>query len=243
MSRLSILAVVVFAWLAGGVNAAAAESVRNQEIFECRSGEIVTWGDGLDRPAVASPLRFTYDPTGSPAWFSPEQVADMVALAAAAWSECGVPSQRVPWSRNLKPQRNLVFVQWDEKGSRGNFGLANFKLRTLSLGPKAFAMLRSQNPAYDARESLQMVISHEMGHLFGLMAHSRRCVDVMSYYTNGKGDACFSRDPSQMESVVEYRSSFPTACDIDRCRKANGKTALPDGRLGPPARRGGGETD
>jgi hypothetical protein len=82
-----------------------------------------------------------------------------------------------------------------------------------------------------------MVISHEMGHLFGLMAHSRRCVDVMSYYKNGKGEACYSRDPSQINSVPEYRNLLPTACDIERCRAANGKPPLPGGRLGPPRGR------
>ena len=213
-------------------DASAAESVRTQEIFECRSGELLTWGDGLDRPAVSSPLKFTYNPSDSPAWFSEDEVAGMVALAAAAWSQCGVPSHRIPWNRNLKRQTDLVLVQWSQKESGGNFGLANFRQRTLSLGPKAFELLRTRNPSYDARQTLQMVISHEMGHLFGLMAHSRRCVDVMSYYDNGKGETCFSRDPSLLRSVPEYRNQLPTACDIERCRKANGKPPLPGGRLG-----------
>ena len=242
MSRLTMLAVFLLASLSGGATARAFESVRTQEIFECRSGEIATWGDGLDRPAVAPVLKFAYNPTGAPAWFPEDQVAGMVALAAAAWSQCGVPSQRVPWNRNLKRQRDLVLVQWSEQGSAGNFGLANFGLRTLSLGPKAFEFLQSRNPAHDARETLQMVISHEMGHLFGLMAHSRRCVDVMSYYNNGKGEVCFSRDPSQLGSVVEYRNNLPTACDIERCRKANGKPPLSAGRLGAP-RKGLKEAD
>lgn len=211
----------------------AVDSVRTQEIFQCRSGEVMTWGDGRDRPAVAPAIRFTYDPAGAPPWFSEDEVAKMVSLAAAAWSQCGVPSHRVPWVKNITPQGNLVVVSWDEKGSRGNFGLANFGLKTLSLGPKAFELLRSRRPGFDARDTLQMVISHEMGHLFGLMAHSRRCVDVMSYYSNGHGEACFSRDPSQMKSVPEYRNLLPTACDIERCRKANGKSPLPEGRLGP----------
>mgnify|MGYP002138443102 CR=1 FL=1 len=49
------------------------------------------------------------------------------------------------------------------------------------------------NPAHPAGDTLQMVVSHEMGHFFGLMAHSRRCVDVMSYYDNGQGERCFTR--------------------------------------------------
>ena len=83
-------------------------------------------------------------------------------------------------------------------------------------------MLRTRNPAHDARQTLQMVISHEMGHHFGLMAHSRRCVDVTSYYDNGQGAQCFARDIKLLRSVPEYRASLPTACDIQRCRVANG---------------------
>ena len=228
----SMLVATVLAWFWCSADASAIESVRTQEIFECRSGEVVTWGDGIDRPAAASTMKFTYDPTGAPAWFSEEQAVGVVALAAAAWSQCGVPSQRVAWNPNLKQQAGLMVVQWSEKGSGGNFGLANFGLHTLSLGPKAFGILRARNPAYDAGKTLQMVVSHEMGHLFGLMAHSRRCVDVMSYYNNGKGENCFSRDPSQINSVPEYRNELPTACDIERCRRANGKPPLAGGRLG-----------
>jgi hypothetical protein len=125
----------------------------------------------------------------------------------------------------------VIAVQWSEKGSGGNFGLANLGKRTISLGPGAFDLLKSRNPTYDARETLQLVISHEMGHFFGLMAHSRRCVDVLSYYDNGKGEKCYSRDPSQLRTLREYRHILPTACDIERCRKINGMSPLSGGRL------------
>jgi hypothetical protein len=133
-----------------------------------------------------------------------------------------------------KTDRSVIRIQWNELESRGNFGLANLGKQTLSLSAKAFGLLKARNPRYDSRETLQMVISHEMGHFFGLMAHSRRCVDVLSYYDNGKGEKCFSRDPSQMGLVIEYRSVLPTSCDIERCRKINGYTPLPNGQL--PAR-------
>ena len=68
-----------------------------------------------------------------------------------------------------------------------------------------------------------MVISHEMGHLYGLMAHSRRCVDVTSYYNNGKGETCHLRNGLPLPPRVEYRALLPTACDIARCRVANTK--------------------
>jgi len=65
-------------------------------------------------------------------------------------------------------------------------------------------------------------ISHEMGHLYGLLAHSRRCVDATSYYHDGKGQTCHVRDERSRKTVVEYRATLPTACDIQRCRMANG---------------------
>lgn len=211
--------------------AAAADSVRTQEINQCLSGELVTWGDGRDRAAVSSQLKFAYSHADAPEWFAEAQVAGMVAKAAAEWSQCGIATQMVSGGVFNLLQQNVVRVQWSDKGSRGNFGLANLGNKTLSLGPKAFLLLKTRNPKYDARETLQMVISHEMGHFFGLMAHSRRCVDVVSYYDNGKGDKCFSRDPSQMRLFKEYRNVLPTACDIERCRIINGKPPLPDGRL------------
>ena len=151
-------------------------------------------------------------------------------MATAKWSQCGVPAFIISQA-SAKEQQGIIRVQWSDKDSGGNFGLANLSKRTLTLGPKAFGLLKTRNPAYDSRETLQMVISHEMGHFFGLMAHSRRCVDVLSYYDNGKGDACYSRDPSQMGKVKEYRSILPTSCDIERCRKVNGLPPLLDGRL------------
>nr|WP_316644431.1 hypothetical protein [uncultured Roseateles sp.] len=200
--------------------AAALASERDQEIAECRAGEISTWGDGRDRPAVASPLVFVYQHRGAPAWFSEAEVLARVKRAASAWSQCGVPSQVL--AADAQVPEGAVLVQWSEQGSVGNFGLANLGQRSLSLGPAAFALLHQRNPAHDARQTLQMVISHEMGHLYGLMAHSRRCVDVTSYYHDGKGQKCHVRDERALKTVPEYRATLPTACDIQRCRMANG---------------------
>jgi len=211
--------------------ATASESVRTQEINQCLNGEIMTWGDGRDRPAISSPLTFAYNPTGAPAWFPESLAAKMVAKAVTEWSQCGVPGQLVGRGSARDRLQGVITVQWSDKDSGGNFGLANLGRRTLSLGPKAFELLKSRNPAYDSRQTLQMVISHEMGHFYGLMAHSRRCIDVLSYYDNGKGEKCYSRDPSQMATVIEYRSILPTACDIERCRATNGMPPLAQGRL------------
>jgi hypothetical protein len=136
----------------------------------------------------------------------------------------------VPWTGKAELRQGLVTVQWSEKDSGGNFGLANVSRGTLSLGPKAFELLRTRNPAHNAGETLQMVISHEMGHLFGLMAHSRRCVDVLSYYHNGKGDKCFTRDGAPVAGGVEYRNSLPTAA-IPTPQGERNAAASADGRF------------
>jgi hypothetical protein len=209
----------------------AAESVRTQEIAQCLSGELVTWGDGNDRPAISSPLKFAYDHTDAPGWFTRSQVAEMIVKSTAAWSQCGVPGEMADLDSIKGRHQDVIRIQWSDKYSGGNFGLANISQRTLSLGPKAFELLKTRNPTYDSRKTLQMVISHEMGHFYGLMAHSRRCVDVLSYYNNGKGDICYSRDPAGMVGVAEYRHILPTACDIQRCRITNGMPLLPDGQL------------
>jgi hypothetical protein len=183
---------------------------------------MTTWGDGRDRPAASATMVFCYRHANAPPWFDETTVVTAISRAAAAWEQCGVPAGVALLNDKPLPS-DAVLVQWNEKDSLGNFGLANFDQRTLSLGPAAFKLLNTRNPQYDARQTLQMLVSHEMGHLFGLMAHSRRCVDVTSYYNNAAGEKCYARDPSQLKSVIEYRSVLPTACDIQRCRAANGK--------------------
>lgn len=221
------------AWLAaslfpGGASCLpvhAAESARLQEVLECRAGEIQTWGDGVDRPARRQSLLFVYYPAGAPDFLYDVDIGGMVSKAGAAWSLCGIPVKSVYANQLTSGGPKAIRVEWNEAESRGNFALANLGQETLSLSARAFRMLRERNPQHDARETLQMVISHEMGHFFGLMAHSRRCVDVLSYYDNGKGEKCFKRIPGDSGGVVEYRSSFPTACDIARCRQVNGFSA------------------
>ena len=221
LSHSSLLSLLLSA-VCWTVDSAAFASTRAEEITECQAGDISTWGDGQDRKAISSTLRFYYRHTGAPAWFSEKLVTKSVARAAEAWAGCGIPIQLVNDEAYNKAPREVVLVEWSNPGSRGNFGLANLGLRTLSLSPASFQLLNSRNPRYDSTQTLQMVISHEMGHFFGLMAHSRRCVDVLSYYYDDKGGQCFTRNPAGIAGVVEYRHLLPTACDIQRCRAANG---------------------
>jgi len=221
----------------------AADALREQEIAQCLPREISTWGDGTDRPAAAAPLRWVYRHEGAPPWFDAALVLAAINRAAVAWGACGTPSgvvdatapaaarQPAPTAGRQPapapgPTDGVVLVQWHDVNSRGNFGLANLGARTLALGPAAFKLLNTRNPAYPARDTLQMVLSHEMGHFFGLMDHSRRCVDVMSYYTNAQGERCNTRDGHFPRGSTDYRALLPTACDIARCRIANRGTAL-----------------
>jgi len=197
-------------------------SVRDAEIAQCLPGEVSTWGDGVDRPAASSPMVFVYSHASAPAWFDEAVVMAALQRAADKWSQCGVPARVVLRSPESDALQGRVAVRWSDADSAGNFGLTHFGQKTLTLGPAAFGLLNRVNPAHDGRETLQMVISHEMGHLFGLMSHSRRCVDVTSNYDNGKGDKCFARDMTQLRRYTEYRATLPTACDIQRCRVANG---------------------
>jgi hypothetical protein len=198
-----------------------AQTVRQQEMAQCLPGEMVTWGDGRDRPVSKAALVFVYDHSAALQWFSQEQVLAAVQRSAVAWSACGVPSA----VQRFKPDSSLpdgaVLVQWSDINSGGNFAQADLGRGLLAMSPAMFRLLNSRNPSHDARETLQMVISHEMGHHFGLMAHSRRCVDVTSYYDNGKGERCLTRDGSQPRPGFEYRATLPTACDIARCVQAN----------------------
>lgn len=206
---------------------AALESVRDQEMAQCLPGEVTTWGDGRDGPAVSTPIVFVYDHANAPAWYAQGVVAAAIQTAQNAWSQCGVPGRLVvatsPAIAAAELRQGAVRVEWSDAGSRNNFGLANPGQRTLSLGPAAFALLQKVNPTNDARQTLQMVVSHEMGHLYGLMAHSRRCVDVTSYYHNGNGEACYTRNGVAPAPGHEYRATLPTACDIARCVAANKK--------------------
>jgi hypothetical protein len=215
---------LVFSLCSAWIPAYAQDAVRGQEIAQCLAGEVQTWGDGRDRPALGPQMVFVYDHTGAPAWFDQATVLNALRRAVGVWSECGVGGSVVS-AAPASSVAAVVSVVWSEAGSAGNFGLADLGRRSLALGPAAFQLLQTRNPAHDARETLQMVISHEVGHMYGVVAHSRRCVDVTSYYRNGKGETCSIRGGGALVPGVEYRSVLPTACDLQRCRAANGIAA------------------
>ena len=219
--NLSKLIILLLALTSSCVQAVV--ELRNQEIAECSQSEIKTWEDNRDTAAKFSPIVFYYDHTGAPAWFSEKQVSELIERAASAWSQCGIPALVVNKNNKAHPSTSMVSIDWNIAGSRGNFGLANLTQNQLSLGSAAFQLLNQRNPKHNALETLQMVLSHEMGHFYGMLAHSRRCIDVLSYYHDGKGGQCYSRFPDIIRKFPEYRSTLPTACDIQRCKILNRK--------------------
>ena len=87
----------------------AAQTVRDREIAQCLPGEIITWGDGRDRPAGKAALVFVYDHSAAPEWFSQEQVLAAVQKSALAWSPCGVPNAvPVSYTHLTLPTKRIV---------------------------------------------------------------------------------------------------------------------------------------
>lgn len=219
---------LAFAGLTAGTAVALApspvEQVRAAEQASCLPGEITTWSDGQDRPAATRQVRLRYRHDGAPQRFSEADVRTALQRAAAAWSTCGVPAVLLTSAAAAKVPASPgdVQVAWDDAGTQGNFALADLGQRRLWLSAAMFALLAERNPRHPADQTLQMAISHEMGHFFGLVAHSRRCIDVMSYYHDGQGHLCNTRDGGSYRTVPEYRALLPTACDIARCRAVNG---------------------
>lgn len=226
-SALLLLPRLLLAVLAAAACAAGASgSVREQEMAQCLPQEMATWSDGDDRPANMSSLLLAVQHDGAPPWFSAAQVLDAVDRAAQAWAACGIDVRVQALPSGAAAPAGAVWVLWSNVRSAGNFGLADLRARTLALSPAAFRLLATRNPTHPALDTLQMVLSHELGHFFGLMAHSRRCVDVMSYYDNGKGETCFTRNGRMPVGATDYRALLPTACDIARCRAVNGRAPL-----------------
>ncbi len=198
-------------------------ATREAEIASCLPGELRTWPDGRDRPAGVDAVRLVYRHAGAPPQFDEATVLGAVQRAARAWAGCGIAAEVLGEAAATLPGAPPVLVQWNEAEARGNFALTDLGARRLSLNAAMFKLLAQRNPGHPAAQTLQMALSHEMGHFFGLMAHSRRCIDVMSYYDSGHGEVCSTRDGASPKAVVEYRALLPTACDIARCRAVNGR--------------------
>ncbi len=214
----------LFSMLMTVVNQPKADAaLRNLEIVQCTESELSTWSDGVDRKVSAPGLTFVYRHEGAPVTLQQSIVLELLRKSVKAWSRCGIPSklELAPASFQASPEK--ILIGWEASDGFGYFGLSDLAQHQLTLGVRAYDMLNQRNPSNDHLETLQMVLSHEMGHFYGLMAHSRRCVDVMSYYHDGKGGECHTKHPNLLKKFPEYRSSLPTACDIQRCKRLNGR--------------------
>jgi len=205
------------------VASATSSGLRESEINQCLANEIVTWNDGGKDTKMLSPsMVYVYDHQGAPEGFSEESVFASLKNASVAWDQCG-GQNTVIFKRDLSPSVAglKITALWSDEEKLGTIGLANITKKTLTLSPEAFVNLRKANATRNLTETLQMVVSHEIGHFQGLTSHSRRCVDVLSYYTNASGEKCSIRNNGVMPTNIEYRSQLPTACDIQRCRASN----------------------
>ena len=208
------------------VSTSPTSSLRESEINQCLPNEIATWNDGAKDSKMINPqMTYVYDHQGAPEGISEESVVVLLQKASNAWDQCGgqntvvLKREVVPTTAGLK-----IATQWNDDDKLGTIGLANITKKTLTLSPEAFLNLRKKNANRNLLETLQMVVSHEIGHFQGLTSHSKRCVDVLSYYTSGSGEKCLIRNNGVLPTNIEYRSQLPTACDIQRCRAANGQT-------------------
>jgi hypothetical protein len=205
------------------VSTAIPVGLRESEINQCLANEIVTWNDGgKDTKMLSSSMVYVYDHQGAPEGFSEEAVMASLKNASVAWDQCG-GQNTVILKRDLSSSVAglKITALWSDEDKLGTIGLANITKKTLTLSPEAFVNLRKANATRNLMETLQMVVSHEIGHFQGLTSHSRRCIDVLSYYTNASGEKCSIRNNGVMPTNIEYRSQLPTACDIQRCRASN----------------------
>lgn len=223
---------------AAALDVAAVRQQREAEMASCRPGEIATWGDGVDRPVAVSRLVLSYRHAGAWPGFSEALVLGTVQRAAQAWGACGIAAE-VLGAEAAALEAGAITIAWDAQATRGNFALADVGRRRLWLSPAMFQLLAQRNPRHPAVQTLQMALAHELGHFYGLMAHSRRCADVMSYYTmerdpgdpKGRPGECRTRDGLPWKALPEYRATLPTACDIERCKALNFPTPA---RTAPP---------
>ncbi len=202
--------------------------LRQEEISQCLTDDIKNWGDGeKDSKMLGAKMVFVYQHLGAPKFVSEQSILTVLKAAASSWDQCGGTNLVMSDKDYTTSTAGLkISVDWSEKETVGTIGIANIAKRKLTFNPETVQKVIQINASKNLNESylqetLQMTASHEMGHFQGLSAHSKRCVDVLSYYSVG-GEKCTTRNGGPMPvSFYEYRSSLPTSCDIERCRIAN----------------------
>ena len=205
-------------------------ALRQEEISQCLTDDIKNWGDGeKDSKMLGTKMVFVYQHLGAPKSVTEQSILTVLKAAASSWDQCGGTNLVMSDKDYTTSTAGLkITVDWNEKETVGTIGIANITQRKLTFNPETVQKVIQINASKNLNgsyllETLQMTASHEMGHFQGLSAHSKRCVDVLSYYSVG-GEKCTTRNGGPMPvSFYEYRSSLPTSCDIERCRIANKK--------------------
>jgi hypothetical protein len=205
-------------------------ALRQEEISQCLTEDIQNWGDGeKDSKMLGTKMVFVYQHLGAPKSVPEQSILTVLKAAASSWDQCGGTNLVMSDKDYTTSTAGLkITVDWNEKETVGTIGIANITQRKLTFNPETVQKVIQINASKNLNgsyllETLQMTASHEMGHFQGLSAHSKRCVDVLSYYSVG-GEKCTTRNGGPMPvSFYEYRSSLPTSCDIERCRIANKK--------------------
>lgn len=209
---------------------AEAQRLRAREVAECPEGEMATQAAHGIVPANAmavagrsSSLRFAYNPTLAPESMPEARLAAMISASAQAWTACGIRGEFVGATQEQSGGANTFVVQW--YNSEGVPTAGYRQGTTIYLNAGHYQTMRAHSELY-AQDVMQHLISHEMGHAFGLVEHSARCIDVMA--TEDSFDKC-DRDPAAPRLLTDKGrmfavkgQAFPTACDIKRCRQVNG---------------------
>jgi hypothetical protein len=208
----------------------AAQAERQRQIAQCNDNDMATTtahGTQASYPVGYSSLRFFYNPALAPEGANEAQMAAMIASAGAAWSACGIRGEYAGPTNELDARDNATVMQWFNSDGVPIAGYS--KGSTIYLNIAVFQRWYDVSPKY-AMEALQQVIAHEMGHSYGVVEHSARCIDVMATYD--AFDKCEQSPvaPRLIEDgnrVFQLRAhTLPTACDIQRCRKVNSAVAL-----------------
>jgi hypothetical protein len=208
---------------------AAAQFERQRQIAECHEGDMATTvahGTQASFPVGYATLRFFYNPMLAPEAADEARMAALIANAAGAWSACGIRGEYAGATQEQDAAGGALVFQWYNSDGVPVAGYR--KGSTIYLNIAAFQKWHAASAKF-AQEALQQVISHEMGHAFGVVEHSARCLDVMATYDSF--DGCETRPAANrvLEDggrVFEFKGHlFPTACDIQRCRKVNAMPA------------------
>lgn len=208
----------------------AAQAERQRQIAQCNDNDIaITTAHGTQASYHVgySSLRFFYNPALAPEAVSEAQMAALIGNAGGAWSACGIRGEYAGLTQDLDARDNATVFQWFNSDGVPIAGYR--KGSTIYLNIAVFQKWHAVSPKY-AMEALQQVIAHEMGHSYGVVEHSARCIDVMATYDSF--DKCEQSPVAPRliedgERVFQMRAhTFPTACDIQRCRRVNSAVRL-----------------